>query len=101
MIQVVLQTAESSLTLTLTATLTLTHTLVLYSYVGDDVHEWNVLHHHLPHSHGEGGSQTQCHLAEHSGQQKHLRVKEYQMKEIIKQFSKQLANNYVNKVRKS
>jgi hypothetical protein len=65
------------------------------------VHEWYVLHHHLPHSHGEGGSQTQCYLAEHSGQQKHLLVKEYQMKEIIKQCSKQLANNCVKNVQKS
>ena len=72
--------------MTLTIALTTSLTLVLNSYVGDDVHEWNVLHHHLSYSHGEGGSQTQCHLAEHSGQQKHLRVKMYEESDKIKQF---------------
>jgi hypothetical protein len=67
-----------TLTVTITVTVTVTLTLILYSYVRDDVHEGDILHHHLPHSHGEGGSQAECHLTEHSGQQKHLRVRRRQ-----------------------
>ena len=71
-------TITVNVTITVTVTTTITLTLILYSYVRDDVHERDILHHHLPHSHGEGGSQAECHLTEHSGQQKHLRVRRRQ-----------------------